>query len=957
MKEKIISHMVITVTKRKKIVFLVTLLLCILSILSLLFLMKYDISFKGLAGDNIEEVRNLERVVSEFNVSGMTSITVQPNEDIENKVKQHYNNINKLIYNSINEEVKDKVLSILNDYIVNDFNYYMDKEGIINIVMEMLQRIEKTERKKLISSMNFFEEEKKSLIINRINGKDDTLEKIKRLFEYLNKNKLQPFIEYILNELDTAQKNDIVKVILSNMNFRIKVNFIEDLDELGEDEKYDLIDQIEKEFFKADIILEEFKNKSETFAYELKQILLSDKEAVISSELEEAENALDEFKIRAEKVTQQFKQNMRNLVNKNPEKKDKLNDLVRGVLYSDQISVSEDRLMYMLIVLPKRDISSVSESRIFANAVDNELEVFKEKYSGELIIRRTGYAVLAVDQEETMLDGFGLMMVITIIGIFLISFIGLKRLIYPILSFIPLIIGILLMFGFYAFTIGTINIITLITPILLFGVGIDYAIHFGARYGEVRAELGKEASQEDVLRETFDSIGLGLLIASMTTVLSLLSLLSATIGGLVDFSIMCASGVAFAFLSIMYILPILILWRERKLKHTHKEFLRSGKFTAMGKFAKSFIGTIISVLIIILSLTSIYFIPKLEVETEKDAMKVKGLESVETSKAIGKKFDFSYTQTSFIIKGYDNLLNFKKELKRIENGVSVYPTINTSRVTDASDAVMALRKVGWDMNIDTFEKYKKIFAEGTNLAGESNETLADVYEFFIRNYVDWENNEFLVLVSSKGYVWYEDVLENHIEDLKKLEKNTGETGAGLTKVWWFLISHMMWDLILFSVVAFIIIVIILAFTTKSLRGTIICSLSLIISIVTTLAIISMAGIKLTFMNIPGFPVIMGLGIDYTVHIYYRLIETNKDIVKVLSSTGKAVLLTTLTTLVAFGTVSFSVHPGIAEIGKVVFIGLSMSFLTSIFIIPLLVKTFYKKHLKEQEKNLIHKKNN
>ncbi len=908
MKEKIISHMVKTITNRKKLVLAITVLLCFLSILAILLLLKFDISFKGLAGNGIEEVRDLDRVIRKFNVSGMTSITIQPIEKAENKVEQYYGQINKLIYDELKNKDKNKILLVLDDYLTEEFSYYINKEGVVNVIIEMLRLIEKEERKTLVEKVNVFTKKNKETIIYRVEGKEETQERIRRLFEQLTKKELKPFIEYSLNKLEGQNKNRIVKSILSQIDFRIKIDLIEEkLKEIEKDKKYELIDQIENVYNKADIILEKFKNQAEIFSDELKEILLS---------------------------------------NKKTDYKENLNGLIRGVLYSDELSLSEDRLMYMLIILPKKDISSVAESRTFANVVDNELKNFKEKYEQELIIRRTGYAVLAVDQEETMLDGFGFMMAITIIGILLISFIGLKRLIYPILSFIPLLIGILFMFGFYSLTVGTINIITLITPILLFGVGIDYAIHFGARYGEVRAELGKEASQEEVLRETFDSIGMGLIISSMTTILSLLSLLSATIGGLVDFSIMCASGVAFAFLSIMYILPILILWRERKLKNTKKEFLRSSKFTILGKLSKSFVGTIISILIILIAVSSIFFIPKLGVETEKDAMKVKGLESVETSKAIGKKFDYSYTQTSFIVKGYDNLLKFKRELKRTKNGVSVYPTINTSRVTDAFEAIKAFRKVGWDMNIETFDKYKKIFTQSTNLRGENNEALAEVYEFFIKNYVNWETNEFLVLVSSKGYVWYEDVLKNHIIDLKKLEKNTGQTGAGLMKVWWFLVSHMMRDLILFSVVAFIIILIILAFTTKSLRGTIICSLSLIISIVTTLSIISMLGIKLNFINIPGFPVIMGLGIDYTVHIYYRLIETNKDIVKVISSTGKAVLLTTLTTLVAFGTVSFSVHPGIANLGRVVFIGLTMSFLSSIFIIPLLVKTFYKKHLKE-----------
>ena len=55
------------------------------------------------------------------------------------------------------------------------------------------------------------------------------------------------------------------------------------------------------------------------------------------------------------------------------------------------------------------------------------------------------------------------------------------------------------------------------------------------------------------------------------------------------------------------------------------------------------------------------------------------------------------------------------------------------------------------------------------------------------------------------------------------------------------------------------------------------------------------------------------------------------------STGKAVLLTTLTTLMAFGTISFSSHKGLAQLGMITCIGLSIALLTSLFVIPILIR--------------------
>jgi predicted RND superfamily exporter protein len=624
-------------------------------------------------------------------------------------------------------------------------------------------------------------------------------------------------------------------------------------------------------------------------------------------------------------------------------------DIVNEVLYADEISISKDRLMYLIMIAPKRDISEVSESKIFVREVDNVLNTLKDRYKDSIEIRRTGYAVLGSDEEQTMLSGFWIQILITIIGILIIFFIGFRRLVYPILSFIPLSIGILLMYGFYSITVGTLNIITLIAPILLYGMGIDYAIHFGTRYGEIRAELGKDAPQSEILRETFNSIGYGMVVAVLTTIFAFLSFLTSSIGGLFNFAIITSSGTLFSFLSMMYLLPIIVLWRERKFKKTKTNFISSSKFILLGKLSNSIYGTIISIIIVLVALLLIPFYRGLEIEFEKDAIKMQGLESVKLGEELGERFDQSHSQTAFIVKGYDNVVNFEKELKRRENDVPVYPTINASRTISARKAVREFEKFGWDRDINTLSEYKQKYIDKK---GESSKVIADLYEFFVRNYVDWENDDYLVLVNSSGYVWYEKALKAHIKDLTTLEHNTGFFGAGIIKVWWFLTSHMIGDLLIFSIISLVIIVIILAFITKSLKGTLICTTSLLISCLSTLSIMAIFNIRINFANISAFAVIMGLGIDYTIYIYYRLVhESQFDTIDAISSTGKAVLLTTLTTLVSFGVVAFSTHPGIASLGLIISIGLTMCFLSSLFLIPTLVKICYRKQILIENKNI------
>lgn len=918
MKEKLVSHIVNATTKHRKAVILIAILLCILSISAMVLFLGVDFSFKGIAGKGIKEVDDFDKLIRDFKVSGVTTITLQPLKETETQVKDFYRQINDLVYDALNQgsldndKGKESVISIFKEYYeAKSLRTLSNKETIL-ITIEMLELFGTEKRKEILYSVKGLSEEDKNLILSNINNEDKEKQKsIYRKLQKLEKPDMTLLISKV-DELTQEQKNKIVKFILNYISIYDKKSLVENLKIINDFDKENLISKIDEIDKETGLILGEFKKTCVKFSGELKKMVLSDLPA------------------------------------KGSFSNEKLNEVVRGVLYSDEISLSKDQLMYMIMVSPQKDVGDMINLQTFAVGVDEVLNKLKEKYKNNLIAKRTGLAVMQQDENEAVLDGFGVMMVITVVGILLIFLIGLRRLIYPVLSMIALVIAIIVMFGLFAL-IGELNLFAMMTPVLLFGLGIDYAIYFGTRYGEVRGELGQSASQEEVLKQTFDSIGIGLLIAALTTVFAFLSLIISIISGFTQFGLMAASGVITSFLSMIYILPVLITWRERKFKKTGISFLNTKKFIGLGRFANSVWAIVIAIIIFLIALSSILLIPKIEMETDFMKLEPEGLESVELSRELEDKFDTSDTQSFFVVKGddklkgYDKLKKFRKELNRKESdGSNVYPTINTLLVMDARRAIRTFEKLGWEVgDLNTLTKYKEKYAKKVNMMGSTNETIAELYEFIIRNYVNWEKDEYLVVVPPSGYAWDTDFIELHMQDIEKLEKISKVNGAGFIKVWNFLMKNMLNDLILASIIAFSLIILIIFSTTKSIKGTIICCFSLLISIVSTVSIISLIGIKFNVFNIIAFPLIMGLGIDYSVHIYYRIVHEEKgNIINAVSSTGKAVLLTTLTTLMAFGSMSFSTHPGLAQFGQFICVGLILAFLSSLFIIPNLIKLFY-----------------
>ena len=86
------------------------------------------------------------------------------------------------------------------------------------------------------------------------------------------------------------------------------------------------------------------------------------------------------------------------------------------------------------------------------------------------------------------------------------------------------------------------------------------------------------------------------------------------------------------------------------------------------------------------------------------------------------------------------------------------------------------------------------------------------------------------------------------------------------------------------------------------------------------------------MNIMAVPLIIGIGIDDGVHILHRWkIEKNLD--TVYRSTGKAILLTSLTTMLGFGSLWFATYRGLGSMGLALFIGVGTCFFATLFMLP------------------------
>ena len=113
----------------------------------------------------------------------------------------------------------------------------------------------------------------------------------------------------------------------------------------------------------------------------------------------------------------------------------------------------------------------------------------------------------------------------------------------------------------YLGVIGAFNPVTQIVPILLIGLGVDYAIHLTSRY---REEISAGQVVDAATDRAISTVGVALTLATMTTVVGFLTNVTNPVPALRDFGILAAVGIVAAFLVLLTVVPAVRVLLDRR---------------------------------------------------------------------------------------------------------------------------------------------------------------------------------------------------------------------------------------------------------------------------------------------------------------------------------------------------------------------------------------------------------
>jgi hopanoid biosynthesis associated RND transporter like protein HpnN len=651
-------------------------------------------------------------------------------------------------------------------------------------------------------------------------------------------------------------------------------------------------------------------------------------------------------------------------------------------LSSEHLLAKDGRLGFVLLRLVKQEGGFAG-----ASAATDELRRIIDRVDDRYpatTIGLTGLPVMEDDEMRTSQQSMIWASGLSLSAVALVIIAGFGGVRHALLANGVLVIGMTWAFGWATASVGHLNILSVTFTVTMIGVGIDYGTYYVGRYLECRR---RGLDCEAAILETSGVVGPGILTGAVTTSVAFFSAALTSFVGVAELGLIAGGGILMCCAAELLVLPAALAIVDRSFLgrripepvpvHAWLEpLMRHPRFVALAAVACSF------------ALAG--GLPDLEYDHNLLNMQAEGLESVAVEKKLLEECDQSVWYALSIADSREELLERKARLEvlpsveRIDEIASLLPgdeqlkrpTIERIRErlatlperppeipVDRLDALgetlawaqgEASKRPGglrtaWHLErtrdslrtMGPEECYRALASFQQRAAGDllsrlhalaavSNPeppALDDLPPSLVERFVG-SSGRHLLKIYGRGDIWNFDSLERFVGEVRSVDPRA--TGNPLQAYEASLEMKRSYEQAGLSALAVILVVLWLDF--RSLRSSLLAVLPLAVGMAQMLGLMGLAGIDLNPANLIGIPLIMGIAVDYGVHVVHDFLERPGPY-RMSASTANSVLVDALTTILGFGALMVASHRGLESLGRLLTLGVTTCTVTSLVFLP------------------------
>jgi len=564
----------------------------------------------------------------------------------------------------------------------------------------------------------------------------------------------------------------------------------------------------------------------------------------------------------------------------------------------DDLVLSFDRRLCFVFVQP---VDARSRAETLGPFVAGVRAAIAQARLEEIGVRAglTGLPVYAIDDRDVIQRDVARL---SLLGLFLVGavfVIGFRALVRPLAAVAAMGVGSALAVGAIAIFPGHLTLVSAFFASILFGLGIDYGIHAVRRVEELVAEGHPE---EDAIPLAMRAVSRSITTGAATTAAAFYAMRWSGFRGFGELGVISGNGVLLCLVATMWVLPAALAvaaqtgrWlARRKLRPARPEDDRErASRSRRGEEARWLLHLqhpALAVALVIAALASVFAHPPV--------------------------FDGDYLH----LQPRDSAtVRFEREMvsrSDLSPQFAVVVADSKERARELSDALLDAEGVGEVRSIADLEE-----AEGP----DGPVAVPPAY----RSLLESARGRYAVYAYPEDDIWDPEAGSA----FRSAVRSIAPEATGMPFLGAFMIEQSRRALRVSGLLGSILVIgCVLADFRRPLPA-LLAVTPAFLSVAAMNGLMALWGDAWNPLNVMALPMVLGIAVDDGVHITHRFLEEGGDLRRTLAGTGRAVLLTSLTDVAAFGSLAFTRHQGLASFALALTAGVSAGLVLSLLALP------------------------
>lgn len=594
-------------------------------------------------------------------------------------------------------------------------------------------------------------------------------------------------------------------------------------------------------------------------------------------------------------------------------------------------------------------------------------------------VRLTGGVVISTEELKSVTDGASNAGIVSLVLVAALLAWGIRslRLVLAILT--ALIAGLIWTAGFTTLAIGHLNLVSVAFAVLFIGLGVDFGIHFALRFREERLGAG---DQEEVLRRTGSGLVAPLGLCALAAAISFFSFVPTDYRGLSELGLIAGVGMFIAFIATFTVIPAFL-----------SAFPPPAPSAPGPRTPPALPDRRIAIAALIVGGASIAAVPFAEFDLDPIKLRDPSTESVRTFRDLAATAGESLYTIELLapsLSGAYSIAGKLKALPEVDKTVTATDLVPTEqdaklaiiddmniflaplRLKTSSEAYSAddrrkafsalratlkqgagrdladlassaarleasLAKLGDAVQVAAFEE--RVFRHFSPQVDRLKRTLdagpvalKDLPPEILQRYLA-PNGRARVQVYPTENLEDPEALRRFVQAVRNIAPDATDSPVEILEAGRAVVNSVV-TAALISVFA----VTLMVFgVLRSVRDTLLVLIPLILAALYTVAATVILSMPFNFANVIVLPLLMGLGVANGIHLVSRSRQEKSGAAAFATTTPRAVIFSSLTTIASFGSLAVSSHRGTASMGELLMLSIGLTLLCTLVVLPSLMR--------------------